>query len=91
MAIALCARLALLNVLKLSSELHGGGTEELRPRKSCVVCSYWVDVDLATCQPITIGENFQVPPTFPPHLKRKNLYTSMCIGDETQEDSRQSI
>lgn len=34
MALALCAQLAHLSVLKLSSELHGGGTGRVRALKS---------------------------------------------------------
>lgn len=92
MAIALCAWLAHLNVLNTAQNYTEEEQEEQRPRKSCVVCSYWVDVNLATWQPITIRENFQGPPIFLPHLKRKNLFTSVCSGNkDTQDDTGQSI
>lgn len=92
MAIALCARLAHLNVLNTAQNYTEEEQEELRPRKSCVVYSYWVDVNLATWQPIRIRENFQGPPIFLPHLKRKNLFTSVCSDSEdARDDTRQSI
>lgn len=75
MALDLCPWLAHFCVLKLGSELHGGGTGRVETSEtSYVVCFYWIDLDLATRQPVTIQE-FRSPSHFRPHLKRKALYT----------------
>lgn len=64
MALALCAQLAHLSVLKLSAELHGGGPGRVQPWKSCTLRLYRLEFLLATRQPMKIRDYFPVPPTF---------------------------
>lgn len=53
MALALCAQLADLSVLKLSLELHGGGTGNIETHAR-ILSWYRLDFHLATHQPIVI-------------------------------------
>lgn len=64
MALALCAQLAHLSVLKLSSELHGGGTGRVQTLETLHTSCYRLDFHLATRQPIKIQDYVSVPPTF---------------------------
>lgn len=88
MAIALCARLAHLTVLKLSSELHGGGTGRAKTTeimRSLLLLGRFSPSNMLTNNN---SRKFSSPAHFFPHLKRKNLYTSVCIGEilkKTQE------
>lgn len=62
MALALCAQLAHLSVLKLCSENYmEEEQEEFRVRKACTLCSYRPEFHLATSQPMIIQRFFPCP------------------------------
>lgn len=75
MALALCAQLAHLSVLKLSSELHRGGTGRVQTQTVCTVRCDWLDFHLATNQPIVILDFVWSLPHWP-SFKRKEPCTS---------------